>query len=192
MAQGSGPRHRMAPLKPRLSPSERRRLFRAFSEVDLLFSIFLEDLVNGAYGPLGLSLERPKGQLRPAASIESHSGDDRSISSFTLIFRFPLKLTPKVASLLLILAGDWGASEDDRVGWKPFDEVLAAMRAMPGGESLSAHALCQLVYRLKEELATAGLPQELVQWSALRRAYRFACLRKKPESTGGQSAARLL
>ncbi len=67
----------------------------------------------------------------------------------------PFTLSREPAALLRILSMDSGEKPDHLVGWKSRDEVLRLLEAQIGVR-LNAHALANLVHRLKQELATKG------------------------------------
>jgi hypothetical protein len=85
-----------------------------------------------------------------------------------------LVLPPKLALFLQILAADTGRCADGTISWKPADKVRAAMAEQPEGTPLSARALNQLTYRLRQELAKHGVHPGLVQYNRTKRAFRFA------------------
>lgn len=145
-----------------------------------LFLIYLEE---GSYGQIGSYLRRRR-PLNPVASIESAPASDGNIL-FTIVIHLKLTHTPLLGALLLILAKDTGLSEDEFVAWKPFEGVLSDMRSLTGRKSFSARALKQAIYRLREALATGGLPRGLIQTHRNKKSYRFAIRREKAAVIGG-------
>jgi hypothetical protein len=85
-----------------------------------------------------------------------------------------LVLPPKLALFLEILAADTGRCPDGTVAWKLASAVRAAMAEQSGASPLGAHALNQLTYRLRRELARHGVHPGLLQYNRTKRAFRFA------------------
>jgi hypothetical protein len=85
-----------------------------------------------------------------------------------------LVLPPKLVLFLQILAADTGRCADGAVAWKPANAVRAAIAEQTAGTPLSARALNQLAYRLRQELARHGVHPGLVQYNRIKRAFRFA------------------
>lgn len=82
-------------------------------------------------------------------------------------------LSLKLAHLLDILAADTKRCNDGTVDWKPVSAVRAALTVASGMRPVTPQALNQLVYRLRQELASHGLHPGLVQYHRGKRALRF-------------------
>jgi hypothetical protein len=73
-------------------------------------------------------------------------------------------LPPALAELIAILISSADESPDELVAWKSLDRVGELMQKRLG-RAFSAHAISQLVWRLRGKLAEAGLDPRLVESS---------------------------
>ncbi|MCX6627728.1 MAG: helix-turn-helix domain-containing protein, partial [Candidatus Solibacter sp.] len=73
-------------------------------------------------------------------------------------------LPPTLAALITILISNGEESPDELVAWRSIDRVGELMQKRLG-RAFSAHAVSQLVWRLRAKLAGAGLDPRLVESS---------------------------
>jgi hypothetical protein len=103
----------------------------------------------------------PKG---PAPTVENfrveEGGHGRVI--VTLDNAKQVTLPPALAALIAILAADEGTSPDHLVAWKSFDRLAELLEKLLGRQ-FSAHALSQLLWRLRESLDAADLDRDLIE-----------------------------
>lgn len=89
-----------------------------------------------------------------------------------------LRLPPKLAALLEILAAEGEPSGDPLVGWKNYDSVRREL-AERTGQEISIRALHQLVYRLRDELRPVDPGRTLIRRQPGKRALRLALVRSQ-------------
>jgi hypothetical protein len=103
----------------------------------------------------------PKG---PAPTVQDlrweDAGHGRAVVTFDNAKQ--VTLSPGLKALIAILAADEGASPDDLVAWKSFDRLAELLEKRLGHE-FSHHARSQLLWRLRESLAAAGLERGLIE-----------------------------
>ncbi len=102
-------------------------------------------------------------------------------ASVTIDDFVPFSVPPTLALLLQVLAKDTGTTngngnEDPLVAWKPFKEVVSAMRLLPGSKKFTEGALKQDIHRLRGILSLRRFGA-LLQTNRRLRAYRIAVLR---------------
>jgi len=89
--------------------------------------------------------------------------------------RREFKLPATLAALFQVLSADKGTVSDSLVGWKSVDVIQTALAKRLGG-GFTAHAVKQLVLRLRKELDRNGEDSALIQ-SRRNLGYRFAVKR---------------
>jgi hypothetical protein len=94
------------------------------------------------------------------------------------------RLSPTLASLLTVLAGEAGPVTDHLVPWKSLTEIASEL-SLQLGRDMRAGALRQNISRLRARLASGGIDRFLVQTNGSRA--RFALRRRE---TPGDSPSR--
>jgi len=103
----------------------------------------------------------PKG---PAPTVQDlrieEVGHGRAVVTFDNATR--VTLSPTLKELTAILAADEGESPDELVAWKSFERLTERLEKRLG-RKFSDHALSQLLWRLRESIAAAGLDRRLIE-----------------------------
>jgi hypothetical protein len=97
------------------------------------------------------------------AKLKTEQRPDGSLLVF-INNRRPFKLQPHLGVLLLALAEDTGASDDDGVGFKTVDDLAIRMSKRLGTRRLPGDTVNKYVCKLRKELCRrAGLEAEVIQ-----------------------------
>ncbi len=113
--------------------------------------------------------------------LKTEQRPDGSVIVF-LNNRRPFKLQPHLGALLLALAEDTGASDDEGVAFKTVEDLAIRMSKRLGTRRLSGETINKYVCRLRKELyRRAGLEADVIQTNR-RLGRRLAVKRAAPAS----------
>jgi hypothetical protein len=169
-----------------------RKLDRAEEELSRLIDdiqMITETLPSSVDLPMGETRRRPKEHGRTLDKLAEQGVTDVRIehgADRTAIVRLdaypPLRLTPRLAALLVVLHDDNGPSNDDLVCFKSRDDVAARLGDHPCAAKPENRdrTVTNLVYRLRRAFDKCGCNPRLIQTNA--HGYRLAVRRKKTDS----------
>ncbi len=170
---------------------DRRKKFRRAQKLNDEVSIALDELEQEIFGrdgdaPEAVASRRDARQLTLVRRVQVAFKPDGTASVAVDEF-VPFDLPPTLALLLQVLAKDTGTTngngnDDPVVPWKPFKDVVSAMRLLPGCKNFTESALKQDIHRLRGILSLRRFG-DLLQTNRRLRAYRFAVLRSTQPAT---------